>query len=173
MIRKFFPLDKNYLLEEAQLALQGELLIQLINVVKVQYERRHNPLGIVDSFSERIQQYTPKNVKPLHTFYQTLAGVYRYKFGDTQLEFVWDGRDHFEKYKVDWSETFTKWTSEFCHQELFINAVLDLSVFMTALESEPGNLETPLAENRMNHFILKQFELKIHKSRGIVKMKVA
>ena len=167
MIRKFFPLDKNYLLEEAQLALQDVLLTQLIEAVKIQYELRHNPLGIIDSFSERVQKYKPKNVKPLHTFYQNLAGVYRYKFGDSQLEFVWDGRDHFEKYKIDWIETFTKWTSEFCKQELFINAVLDLSVFL------PENRHADLAENRMNHFILKQFELKIHKSRGIVAMKVA
>ena len=167
MIRKFFPLDKNYLLEEAQFALQDALLTQLIETVKGQYELRHNPLGIIDSFSERIRQYQPKNVKPLHTFYQNLAGVYRYKFGDSQLEFVWDGRDHFEKYKVDWSETFSRWTSEFCQQELFINAVLDLSVFL------PDNRHADLAENKMNHFILKQFELKIHKSRGIVKMKVA
>ena len=167
VIRKFFPLDKNYLLEEAQLALQDALLTQLIDVVKIQYELRHNPLGIADSFSERIQKFTPKNVKPLYTFYQNLAGVYRYKFGNSQLEFVWDGRDHFEKYKIDWKETFIKWTSEFCRQELFINAVFDLSVFL------PDNRHAQLAENRMNHFILKQFELKIHKSRGIVEMKVA
>ena len=62
MIRKFFPLDKNYLLEEAQFALQDDLLTQLIDIVKGEFELRHNPLGIVDSFSERIQQYTPKNV---------------------------------------------------------------------------------------------------------------
>ncbi len=167
MIRKFFPLDKNYLLEEAQVALQDELLTQLITTVKVQYELRHNPLGIVDSFSERIQAYTPKNVKPLHTFYQNLAGVYRYKYGDSQLEFVWDGRDHFEKYKVDWTAAFIQWTNNFCQEELFINAVLDLTVFL------PDNRHADLAENRMNHFILKHFELKIHKSKGIVKMKVA
>ena len=93
--------------------------------------------------------------------------MYRYKFGDSQLEFVWDGRDHFEKYKIDWTEIFKRWTGEFCQQELFLNAVLDLSVFL------PDNRQAPLAENRMNHFILRQFELKIHKSRGIVEMKVA
>ena len=167
MIRKFFPLDKNYLLEEAQLVLQDPLLTQLVGTVKLQYELRHNPLGLTDSFSQRIQAYKPKNLKPLYTFYQNLAGVYRYKFGDSQLEFVWDGRDHFEKYKIDWTEAFTRWTAEFCQQELFINAVLDLSVFL------PDNRQAQLAENRMNHFVLRQFDLKIHKSRGIVEMKVA
>ncbi|MEK6782053.1 MAG: hypothetical protein AABY93_10120 [Bacteroidota bacterium] len=167
MIRKFFPLDKNYLLEEVQFTLQDELLTQLIDTVKIQYELRHNPLGICDSFSERIKKYQPKNVKPLHIFYQNLAAVYRYKFGNSQLEFVWDGRDHIEKYKVDWTEAFIQWTLEFCQQELFLNAILDLSVFL------PDNRQAYLAENRMNHFILCQFELKIHKSRGILEMKVA
>ncbi|MBK5278659.1 MAG: hypothetical protein JJE09_07330 [Bacteroidia bacterium] len=167
MIRKFFPLDKNYLLEEAQFALQAELLTQLINTVKTQYELRHNPLGIIDSFSERIQKFTPNEVTSLNHFYQILAGVYRYKFGNSQLEFVWDGREHFEKYKIDWTQTFITWTNEFCKQELFINAVLDLTVFL------PGNEQAHLAENRMNHFILRQFELKIHKSKGIVAMRVA
>ena len=167
MIRKFFPLDKNYLLEEAQLALQDVLLTQLIEMVKIQYELRHNPLGIADSFSQRIQTFVPGNIKPLYTFYQNLAAVYRYKFGNSQLEFVWDGRDHYEKYEIDWTETFGKWTREFCQQELFINAVLDLSVFL------PENRHAQLAESRMNHFILSQFDLKIHKSRGIVEMKVA
>ena len=167
MIRKFFPLDKNYLLEEAQLALQDSLLLQLIETVKTQYEFRNNPLGIADSFTLHIREYKPKQLTLLHTFYQNLAGVYRYKFGDSQLEFVWDGLDHFEKYKVDWAKTFLEWTTEFCKKELFINAVLDLSVFL------PENRQAHLAENRMNHFILQQFELKIHKSKGIVEMKVA
>jgi hypothetical protein len=167
VIRKFFPLDKNYLLEEAQLSLQNDLLTRLIEKVKDEYELRHNPLGIIDSYTERIQKYIPGSVQSLHNFYQNLAGVYRYKFGNSQLEFVWDGRDHFEKYKLDWTGTFEGWTKEFCKQELFLNAVLDLSVFL------PDNQQTHLAENRMNHFILHQFELKIHKSRGIVEMKVA
>jgi hypothetical protein len=167
VIRKFFPLDKNYLLEEAQLSLQNDLLTRLIERVKDEYELRHNPLGIIDSYTERIQKYIPGSTQSLHNFYQNLAGVYRYKFGNSQLEFVWDGRDHFEKYKIDWTETFDRWTKEFCQEELFLSAVLDLSVFL------PDNQQTHLAENRMNHFILRQFELKINKSRGIVEMKVA
>ena len=79
-------MDKNYLLEEAQLALQDALLTQLVDTVKIQYEFRHNPLGIADSFSQRIHKYVPKNIKPLYTFYQNLAAVYRYKFGNSQLE---------------------------------------------------------------------------------------
>ncbi len=152
MVKKFFPLDKNYLLEEAQLALQDDLLITLINSVKAEYEMRNNPLGICDTFIERVRRYTPIDLEPLHNFYQTLAGVYRYKFGDSQLEFNWDGIPHSEKYKSEWSDFFNKQIQVFCKNDLFIKAILDLTVFHNYSQ---------LAENRMNNFMLQTFEVKL------------
>lgn len=96
-----------------------------------------------------------------------MAGVYRFKYSDNQLEFVWDGREHFEKYREEWIRTFMQWINEFCKQELFVQAVLDLTVFL------PDNRHADLAENRMNNFMLRQFEVKFHKSKGLVAMKVA
>ena len=167
MIRKFFPLDKNYLLEEAQLSLQDTLLAQLVDIVKSEFEHRTNPLGLLDSFSLRIKNFKGQNLKPLYNFYQNIAAVYRFKYSDNQLEFVWDGRDHQEKYKAEWSLTFKEWVGEFCKQELFVQAVLDLTVFL------PDNRQAHLAENRMNNFMLRQFEVKFHKTKGLVAMKVA
>lgn len=167
MIRKFFPLDKNYLLEEAQLSLQDSLLTALIEKVKVAHQQVHNPLGLDDAFSNQIKQYQPKTLKPLYNFYQNLAAVYRYKYGDNQLQFLWDGSDHLQVYKTEWSHAFEQWTDGFCKHELFVQAVLDLSVFL------PVNRHAELAESRMNHFILKHFDVKFHKSRGLVAMKVA
>ena len=167
MVRKFFPLDKNYLLEEAQLSLQDDLLSQLIEQVKSEFEQRSNPLGLLDGFSSKIKYYQCQNLKPLYNFYQNMAGVYRFKYSDNQLEFVWDGREHFEKYREEWIRTFMQWINEFCKQELFVQAVLDLTVFL------PDNRHADLAENRMNNFMLRQFEVKFHKSKGLVAMKVA
>jgi hypothetical protein len=167
VIRKFFPLDKNYLLEEAQLSLQDTLLAALIEKVKIIHQQVHNPLGLDDAFSNQIKQYQPRSLKPLHGFYQNLAAVYRYKYGDNQLQFLWDGSDHLQVYKTEWSHTFEQWTDGFCKHELFVQAVLDLSVFL------PANRHAELAESRMNHFILKNFDVKFHKSRGLVAMKVA
>jgi hypothetical protein len=164
VIRKFFPLDKNYLLENAQLALQQELLTALIEKVKDRYQALHNPLGLNDAFSNRIKNHRTKNFKPLSGFYQNLAAVYRYKYGHNQLEFVWDGRDHQEKYKTEWTQCFQAWTDEFCRHPLFLQAVLDLTVFL------PDNRHAHLAESRMTYFIVKHFEVKIHKSRGIMKV---
>lgn len=167
VIRKFFPLDKNYLLEQAQLSLQDELLTALVEQVKYEYQIRQNPLGLEDSFWLKVKNFKPSNLKPLEAIYLNLAGIYRYKFGQNQLEFSWDGRDHTDKYREEWTETFLRWTKEYCRQELFLNAVLDLTVFL------PENRKAQLAENRMNHFVLQQFGVRLHKSKGIVDMKVA
>src|SRR6266702_6824990 len=74
LIRKFFPLDKNYLLEEAQLSLQDALLTQLIEQVKSEFELRSNPLGLLDEFSLKIRTHQCQNLKPLYNFYQNIAG---------------------------------------------------------------------------------------------------
>lgn len=167
VVRKFFPLDKNYVLEETQLRVQDRLLTELIALAKAAYQTTHNPLGLNDSFSEKINRFDPQNLKPLYSFYQNLAGIYRYKYGENQLGFLWDGKDHSEKYREDWSHTFRQWTGRLCHLSQFVQAVLDLSVFL------PQNRQAHLAENRMNAVTLGLFEVKIHKSRGIVEMKVA
>jgi hypothetical protein len=167
VIRKFFPLDKNYLLEEAQVLSQQHLLTQLVENVKSLHLQKHNPLGLEDDFTLSIKNFHLKNLKPLEIFYQNLAAVYRYKHGQNQLEFVWDGRDHIEKYKAEWGTAFIEWTTLFCTHELFLQAVLDLTVFL------PENRHAALAENKMNHFILTHFEMRMHKSKGLVAMKVA
>lgn len=167
MIRKFFPLDKNYLLEEAQILSRQHLLERLVEKVKFIYLQKHNPLGLQDDFTLLFSNYQLKNSKPLESFYQNLAAVYRYKHGENQLEFVWDGREHIEKYKMEWETAFTDWTAHFCVHELFLQAVLDLTVFL------PENRHAVLAENKMNHFILTHFEMRMHKSKGLVAMKVA
>jgi hypothetical protein len=167
VVRKFFPLDKNYLLEETQLRLQDHLLLELTEKAKGCYQHIHNPLGLNDTFSQKIDRYQPRNLKPLYSFYQNLAGIYRYKFGENQLTFLWDGRDHCEKYQEEWSKTFQQWTSRLCQHPQFVQAILDLTVFL------PDNRTAHLAENRMNAVMLGLFELKIHKSKGILEMKVA
>jgi hypothetical protein len=159
VVRKFFPLDKNYLLEAAQLELTDRLLSELLEHVKEAYELRNNPLGIVDEFFLRIRNYKADNFDSLKIFYQTLAGVYRYKFGDNQLEFMWDGVDQLERYKKEWSVFFADQSKNFCKNELFLKAVLDLTVF---------NNYSQLAENRMNNFMLQTFEVKLRN--GLIKI---
>jgi len=167
VIRKFFQLDKNYILESTQLSMREDLLFALLEKVKKTYELQHNPLLIEDSFFLKIRNHICSAFEPLHPFYHNLAGVYRYKFGENQLEILWDGQGHQEKYQQEWSTAFDHWTTIFCQNEQFLKAVLDLTVFL------PQNNHAQLAENRMNYIILQYLEVKIHKNQGIVDVKVA
>ena len=167
MVRKFFPHDKNYLLEDAQLRTRGRLLTILIDKAVGTYRQQHNPLGLNDAFSERIANYLPASLSTLYGFYDTLAGVYRLKFGENQLSFLWDGSAHRDKYEEDWSATFEEWTMLLCREIQFAQAVLDLTVF------HPENQLVHLAESRMQAFMLGRFEVKMHKQKGLVPMRVA
>ncbi|MCA4899635.1 MAG: hypothetical protein ACK514_05995 [Bacteroidota bacterium] len=171
MLRKFFPLDKNYLLEEAQLLLKDQLLYHLFDRVKQAYEQQQNPLGLQDRFSLQIKNYKLLNLEPLEEFYYQLAGVYRFKWGDSQLEFVWDGRDHLDKYKEDWSKFFHNSIERFCEQDLFVQAVLDITVFLPN-QRHPEQQVSSMA-TRMQQFMMQQFHVKLHKSKGLVNLKVA
>lgn len=163
MIQKYFPLDKNYILEKAQLDLQEELIIHLINFSKDFYLDQHNPLGIIDSTITSVKNHKTRYTQRLEEFYRHLAGVYRFNYGQNQLEFLFDGNDHYDQYRADWEITFKKWLVSFCNKPNFLRAVLELTVFY------PEGRKSELAENRMKAFINQHFSLKIYKYKGIVR----
>ncbi|MEM9856226.1 MAG: hypothetical protein AAF843_02655 [Bacteroidota bacterium] len=167
MFKKLFPFDKNYILEKAQLDQEEYLTLYLINFVKAYYQEHSNPLGLVDNTVSQIIAHKTEYTKRLSEFYFHLAGIYRYKHGQNQLEFLFDGQDHYEKYVQDWKCTFKEWMFEFCAKPNFVRAVLELTVFY------PEGRKSELAETRMKTFIQQRFDLKVYKYRGIVPMKVA
>lgn len=164
MLRKFFPLDKNYILEEAQLSLESSLLHYLVDFVKVEYLLRSNPLGMMDDMALKIQKHQYSDFRHLHEFYLNVMGVFRYKFySDNQLEFIFEGNDTFKQYQDEWSRQFKEWTKSFCKHHNFLRAVLDLTVFY------PTDSPVLMVDNRMNAFITQFFEVKIHPQKGILK----
>ena len=168
MLRKFFPRDKNYILEEAQLSLEEPLLHYLVDFVKVEYLLRSNPLGIADDTSKKIQDHTGTDFAQLREFYLSLAGVFRFKFyGDNQLEFLFDGQDAFKKYQDEWSAVFKTWIKDFCRHENFTRAVLELTVFY------PEDYTPQMAGLRLSAFITRFFEVKIDPQKGIIKKNLA
>ncbi|MBL3654883.1 hypothetical protein [Fulvivirga sediminis] len=167
MIHKYFKLDKNYILEQAQIDSEQELIVYLIDFVKKYYQDQFNPLGLVDEPVKTIKAHKTEYTDRLIEFYRNLAGVYRYKNSDNQLELLFDGQDHYAKYTRDWKETYKNWLVEFCGKPNFIKAVLELTVFF------PEGKRAELAENRMKNFIHNQFDLKIYKHKGIIEMKIA
>lgn len=168
MVRKFFPRDKNYVLEQAQLSLENSLLQYLVDYVKVEYLLRFNSLGIMDETTERITNHTSSDFSHLQEFYLNLAGVFRFTYyNDNQLTFSFDGRDASERYRDEWTATFQQWVKEFCRHENFIRAVLELTVFY------PEDYTPQMAGLRLSTFITKSFEVKFDAQKGIIKNKVA
>jgi hypothetical protein len=71
------------------------------------------------TFTSLIKAYHLKNLKTTrYSFYQNLAAVYRYKHGETQLEFVWDGRDHSQIYKSEWVASIQCVDNPFLHTRI-------------------------------------------------------
>ena len=164
MLRKFFPLDKNYVLEEAQLSLERSLLQYLVDFVKVEYLMRSNPLGMMDDMATKIQKHQTADFRHLHEFYLNLMGIFRYKFyGDNQLELIFEGKDAFHQYQEEWTRQFKEWTRAFCKHHNFLRAVLDLTVFY------PVDSPVLMVDSRMNSFIRQHFEVRIDLRKGIIK----
>ena len=168
MLRKFFPRDKNYILEEAQLSLEYSLLNYLVDFSKVEYLLRCNPLGIDDDTSRKVKGHLSTDLSQLHEFYVSLSGLYRYLYySDNQLTFIFDGRNDFELYQEEWTNVFKKWVKDFCRHENFIKAVLELTVFY------PEDYTPQMAGLRMSAFITKHFEVKLDPEKGFIRIKVA
>ena len=162
MNRKYFAFDKNYLLKEAQISSKDTLLPELVETVKTCYQSYYNPLGLIDDTVSTIQENVPKNLEYLEDFYDDMSAIYRFKFGEVQLEFLWDGTSHLDKYKSEWRETFIQWVSEFSYQQSFVRSVFELTIFATSLT------RPELIQNRLKVFLHNYFELKIYHYRGIV-----
>lgn len=163
MLRKFFPLDKNYVLEEAQLALEQSLLEYLVDYVKVQYLMQYNSLGLVDETIQRIEAHNSRDFSKLRPMYMDLMGIFRFKhYYDNQLEFNFDGREPYDRYCDEWSEAFKKWCSQLCQHKNFIWGVLELTVFY------PKEEEAQFIGTRLQIFISQFFDIKIHPQKGIL-----
>jgi len=161
--QRLFLLDKNYILKQVQADLKLELQAELIEEVKKGYSNLFNPLGLIDELSEKVAAFSPTHLFFFDELYNTMAGIYRYQVEGNQLELLFDGRSHYEKYMADWKEGFHAYVMELCQKKSFILAGLELTVF----HSPEKRLE--LAQNRMKVCTFEHFGLKIYKYKGIQK----
>jgi hypothetical protein len=167
MDAKLFTLDKNYLLKEAQLQTKNPLLKALVSKVRRKYIHEYNPLGLMDEVTHKILHSSEIRLDCLVNFYFEMAGIYRFKYGENQLEFLFDGTPHVEKYKKDWQRQFSKWSSQFCKEKHFLKAILEGCILY------PDPQTDRLIELRLKHFLEQQFGLRIYKYRGIRRIQVA
>ena len=164
MLRKLFPSDKNHILKEVQASQRDALLRELVDYVKEFYLQHHNPLGLIDDTVLEIMKSKDFPLEAFYQFYHDLATVYRFRHGEVQLEFLFDGTTHYEKYTMEWGDFFRKNVSAFCLNKLFIRAVLDISVF------HHYNHVAYLAGNRLKYFLSIYFDLKVYKYRGVMEI---
>jgi hypothetical protein len=167
MIQKLFPLDKNYILRQAQSILEEQMLEVMVFELKKSYTQLYNPLMLMDeTFAKILDTYEyPKD--RLRMIYRQLCGIYRFKNKDNQLELLFDGRTHLEKFQEDWSLQLIQWVHELGYHEQYVKTMLR----MTLLFDTESRAEW--SENHCKFFINEYFELKIIKRKGELKLKIA
>jgi hypothetical protein len=167
MIQKLFPLDKNYILRQAQSVLEEPLLDLMVFELKKSYTYLYNPLGLLDdTYGQILDSYNYPKERVKVIYYQ-LCGIYRYKFGDNQLELLFDGRTHFEKFQEDWSRQLLQWIRELGNHEQYVKTLLRMTILY---DSET---RAEWSENHCKAFVNEYFELKIIKRKGELKLKIA
>jgi hypothetical protein len=166
MIDKLFPLDKNYILRQAQFVLEEELIERMVFELKFSYTQLYNPLQLMDSTYAKILDTLEFPTERVRMIYRQLCGIYRYKHRDNQLELLFDGRTHFEKFKGDWETGFVLWLRELGNHEQYVKTMLRMTVlYDTETRAE-------WAENHCKAFINQYFELKVVKRQGELRLKV-
>ena len=167
MEKRLFTSDKNYILKEAQFSQKEYLLKKLVLNTKQYYLHEYNPLGIVDETIRTILEIRNIDTTFLDHFYYELSGIYRFKYGKNQLEFLFDGDSHLEKYTKDWECKFHKWTHDFLTYRHFVRAVLE-GAFL-----DPTHRNQHHVEIRLKLFLEQYFGLRVYVYYGIRKIKAA
>lgn len=166
MIQKLFPLDKNYILRQAQSALEEDLIDRMIVELKRSYTFLFNPLLIMDTTYDKILNTNEFPRERVRIIYRQLSGIYRYKHGDNQLELLFDGRTHLEKFQDEWTAVLLSYLQDLGFREQFVKTMLRMTVlYDTETRAE-------WAENHCKAFINQYFELKIIKRQGELRLKL-
>ena len=161
MNQKFFKGDKNYLLEEAQLASKEVMLAKLFTQVQEYYFLVYNPLRLQDDTTTQVMQAQFCRQEWQDLIYQQLCAVYRFKNCDNQLSLVYDGRNQTDIYREQWEAYYTNWIDTICSQPGLLRVLLKLMVF----EGEQHGQE--IAVSRLRQAINQHYQVRFHRMAGI------
>ncbi len=164
MLQKLFPLDKNHIFRQAQSLLEERLLDLMVDELKIAYTMWYNPLGLMDDTYVQILNIRSFPKDRIRVIYEQLCGIYRYRYASNQLEFLFDGRSHLEKYQEEWEGQFLVWVKELGKQEAYVKTMLR----MTLLFDTDSRAE--FSENRCKSFINEYFGVKVIKRKGQLKI---
>jgi hypothetical protein len=164
MIQKLFPMDKNYILRQAQSVMEEEMLDLMVFELKKSYTQLYNPLMLIDETYGKILDTHEFPKDRLRMIYRQLCGIYRYKNGNNQLELLFDGRSHIDKFKEDWHFHLSSWIKEMGKYDQYVKNILR----MTLLFDTDSRAEW--SENQCKAFINQFFELRIVKRKGELRL---
>ena len=149
----YFNQDKNYLLKNAQQAKKAVLLEKWVLQSIDGYMTMHNPMGLVDDFVRSILSVTHYNTAFLSETYDYLAAAYRFLYSSNQLEFLWDGRSHLQKYQEEWETQFDHWIYGFSMTDNINRPIIRACV----LKDDSSLI---LLEKNFSKSVLKELKLK-------------
>ena len=165
---KWFPSDKNYILKEVQLDRRNELLHWMVAYTKSYYQIMHNPLGLVDDTISSVRSSEFTDISLLYPVYSRLSAIYRHIHGEVQLEFLFNGDEHFDKYQEEWVLEYKKWIDILFNQKVFLRAIMEITIFNAHSEHQ-----LVLINKRIQSHIEHHFDLKIYRYKGILDTNVA
>ena len=159
---KQFKNDKNYILKKIQLETKEKLLKKLIKRSTILYNKKSNPLGLIDKTTDKLKKTKEINYKSLNFFYNKLSTIYRYNHGEVQLSFLWDGTSHEEYYRNRWKSFFKRETNRMSQNLSFLKSVLYLTIFSNKVD------EKAEIQYRVSTFLRKDFNIQVFKRKGVV-----
>lgn len=149
---KLFPTDKNYILKEVQADIKEKLLEVASSKAFENFQLRENPMGLIDGFISDLSGSTDIRYSFFSDGYDLLTHIYRLYYGQIQLEFLWDGRSHYEYYELEWTKKFIEWQDALASEKDYCRLILKGAF----LKDSPSNF---LSES-LERIILKHFQVK-------------
>ena len=133
---KYFKQDKNSILRAAQGFVEPQLLQKWAKIALDTYYKLENPMGLMDDFILGLQEVAAYDTTFLREPYELLAAIYRFHKGDNQLEFIWDGRSHYEVYAERWSEAYEGWITDITQKPEVYRAILKICILKQEASSK-------------------------------------
>ena len=131
MWHKSFESDKNEILRTVQYQEKDFLMRQTVSIAIRNFLKIENPLAIEDDFVLKLKNNRTWNTTVLNEFYRHIADSYRYSRSDNQLEFIWDGTQHADLYKLEWNKYYRELINDLAYHPFFNRLIIKITILDT------------------------------------------
>ena len=131
MWHKSFESDKNEILRTVQYQEKDFLMRQTVSIAIRNFLKIENPLAIEDDFVLKLKNNRTWNTTVLNEFYRQIADSFRYSRSDNQLEFIWDGSQHADLYKLEWNKFYRQLINDLAYHPFFNRLIIKITILDT------------------------------------------